>query len=174
MAPTKNLEPPPPDLRIRRALEADANCIREIYNWYILNAITTFETAEITLDEMKQRIGEKLDKYDWLVGEFDRKVVGYAYYGPFRPRAAYAHTAESTVYVSRDNTGRGFGKRIYCELIRSARGKGFREVIGVIALPNPASIALHRSLGFREAGVLRAVGNKFGKYIDVALWQRSA
>ena len=162
------------DLHVRRALAADADRITEIYNWYVLNTIITFETAAVSPNEMTQRIQEKLDKYDWLVGEVNQGIAGYAYYGSFRPRAAYGHTVESTVYLSQDNTGNGFGRRIYSALIQSATDKGFRELIGVIALPNPASIALHRTLGFREAGVLRGVGHKFDKYVDVALWQRSS
>lgn len=161
------------NLRIRLASEADAERIGEIYNWYVSNTIITFETAEVSPAEMKRRIHEKLNRYDWIVGEFRRRIVGYAYYGPFRPRAAYGHTVESTVYLSRDSTGKGLGRQIYSALIQSAADRGFREVIGVIALPNPASIALHQALGFREAGTLRAVGHKFNKYVDVSLWQRS-
>jgi L-amino acid N-acyltransferase YncA len=162
------------DLYIRRALEADANRITEIYNWYVLNTIITFETASVSPNEMTERIQERIDNYDWLVGEVNHRIVGYAYYGSFRPRAAYGHTVESTVYLSQESIGNGFGRRIYSALIQSATEKGFREVVGVIALPNPASIALHQALGFREAGVLRGVGHKFGKYVDVALWQRSS
>jgi L-amino acid N-acyltransferase YncA len=162
------------DLHIRRALETDAAQVAEIYNWYVLNTIITFETAPVSVEEMRERIHEKLVRYDWLVGEANHQIVGYAYYGSFRPRAAYGHTVESTVYLSRKNTGKGFGKRLYSALIESAMKKEFREVIGVIALPNPASIALHQALGFHEAGVLRGVGHKFGKYVDVGLWQRSS
>jgi len=161
------------DLHIRRASEADADRIAGIYNWYVLNTIITFETAGVSPNEMRQRIHEKLMQFDWVVGESNHQIVGYAYYGSFRPRAAYGHTVESTVYLAQESTGKGFGKRLYSALIESATKKGFRELIGVIALPNPASLALHQALGFREAGLLRGVGHKFGEYVDVALWQRS-
>jgi L-amino acid N-acyltransferase YncA len=161
------------DLYIRRASEADADRIAEIYNWYVLNTVITFETSAVSPQEMRERIREKLTQFDWVVGEFNHQIVGYAYYGSFRHRAAYSHTVESTVYLARESTGKGFGKRLYSALIESASKKGFREVIGVIALPNPASLALHQALGFREAGFLRGVGHKFGEYVDVALWQRS-
>jgi L-amino acid N-acyltransferase YncA len=163
------------DLHIRRATENDAERIAEIYNWYILNAAVTFETAPVDAAEITRRIQEKLVKHDWLVGEVvgasNRHVVGYAYYGSFRPRGAYSHTVESTVYLAREHAGKGFGKALYSALIASVERKGFREVIGVIALPNPASIALHRNLGFQEVGVLRRVGLKFARYIDVGIWQ---
>jgi L-amino acid N-acyltransferase YncA len=161
------------DLSIRRASESDAERISEIYNWYVLNTIITFETVAVSTREMEQRIKEKVANYDWIVGELNDQIVGYAYYGSFRPRAAYGHTVESTVYLSQSSIGKGFGKSLYSALIRSANENGYRELIGVIALPNPASLALHMTLGFREIGILRGVGQKFGQYVDVALWQRS-
>lgn len=160
-------------LTIRRATEEDTKEICRIYNSYVRNSIVTFETTLVEASEMEERIKEKLTKYDWIVGELNRHVVGYAYYGSFRPRAAYRHTVETTIYLSEENTGRGFGKALYAALIRSASEKGFRELIGVIALPNPGSVRLHKSLGFQEVGILREVGHKFGKYVDVSLWQRS-
>jgi L-amino acid N-acyltransferase YncA len=161
------------DLTIRKACEEDAQIVSEIYNWYVLNTAVTFETEAVEIAEIKRRIREKLATHDWLVAEINQQIVGYAYYRSFRPRAAYGHTVESTIYLSANSVGKGFGRALYDALVRSARERGFRELIGVIALPNPGSVALHSSLGFREVGVLRAVGNKFGKYVDVALWQRS-
>src|SRR5262249_28056173 len=145
------------DMIIRQATEGDAAKMLEIYNWYIGNTIVTFETTVVRTPEMVARIREKLGAYDWLIGEVDGRVIGYGYYGYFRPRSAYAHTVESTVYLSPDCTGKGYGKALYAELIKSAKARGFRELIGVIALPNPASIALHKTLGFSEAGLPKNV-----------------
>jgi len=161
------------DVTIRRATENDAVRLGEIYNWYVANTFVTFETDIVPTDEMRRRIREKLESYDWIVGEEGREIVGFAYYGPFRARGAYFRTIESTIYLSQDSKGKGIGKKLYSALIDSASEKGFRELIGVIALPNPASIALHAGLGFSEAGILRRVGHKFDTYHDVALWQRS-
>jgi L-amino acid N-acyltransferase YncA len=161
------------NVTIRRATADDAVRLAEIYNWYVANTFVTFETEIVPADEMRQRIREKLESYDWIVGEDGQKIVGYAYYGPFRARRAYFRTIESTIYLSQDSKGKGIGKKIYSALIDLASEKGFRELIGVIALPNPASIALHAGLGFSEAGILRRVGYKFSEYYDVALWQRS-
>lgn len=157
---------------IRRAELCDAQNITEIYNGYILNTTATFETEAVDEPEMRRRILEKLTNHDWLVAEVRGRIVGYAYYGPFRPRPAYAQTAESTIYLSGGNVGKGLGTLLYSQLIDSAAEKGFRELIGVIALPNAASVRLHGKLGFREVGRLEGVGRKFGSYIDVALWQR--
>ena len=161
-------------MNIRRATATDAERIAEIYNWYVLNTVITFETTVVTPSDMRQRIQEHLETYDWLVGESHQQIVGYAYYGSFRTRAAYNHTVESTVYLSQEATGKGFGTSLYSALLESATRNGFREMIGVIALPNPASIALHRTMGLHEVGVLRGVGYKFGQHVDVGLWQRSS
>ena len=161
------------DVTIRRATEGDAARLGEIYNWYVANTFVTFETEAVPVNEMRRRIREKLASYEWIVGELNHEIAGYAYYGPFRARGAYFRTIESTIYLSQDSKGKGIGKKLYSALIDSASEKGFRELIGVIALPNPASIALHAGLGFHEAGVLQRVGYKFGTYHDVALWQRS-
>jgi phosphinothricin acetyltransferase len=158
-------------MQIRRATAGDAERIAEIYNWYILNTVVTFETDAISTQEMTTRMQEKLAGHDWLVGEVDREVIGYACYGPFRPRAAYNHTVESTIYLSHEKTGQGLGRALYGRLIESIKGQGFREVIGVVSLPNPESVAFHRAMGFAEAGVLKRVGYKFERYIDVSFWQ---
>lgn len=160
-------------MKIRQIQDEDIVRITEIYNWYILNTTVTFETEVISPPVMKKRVQEKVEKYDWLVGELDQKVIGYAYYGSFRSRPAYNHTVELTIYLAQESVGKGFGKPLYGELIQSAEKRGFRELIGIIALPNPGSTALHQKLGFEEVGVLKRVGHKFDRYIDVGIWQKS-
>jgi L-amino acid N-acyltransferase YncA len=93
--------------------------------------------------------------------------------GNVRPRPAYSHTVEATIYLAQDQTGKGFGKALYSELIHSAKAQNFREIMGVIALPNAGSVTLHQSCRFEEAGVLKKAGYKFEKYIDVGIWQLS-
>lgn len=160
-------------MNIRQVKDDDIARITEIYNWYILNTTITFETEAISLLEMKRRVQDKIANYDWLVGEFNQEIIGYAYYGSFRSRPAYNHTVELTVYLAQESVGKGFGKSLYSELIQSAEEHGFRELIGVIALPNPKSTMLHQKLGFEEIGVLKKVGYKFDEYIDVGIWQKS-
>lgn len=158
---------------IRPATLVDAPAITEIYNWYISNTIISFELTPVSVDEMKTRIQDKLEHYDWLVGEIDDEIIGYAYYGAFRPREAYQHSVESTIYIAHKCTGRGYGKLLFKSLIESAKTHGFREMIGIIALPNPASVALHEALGFNAVGVNKGIGFKFERYIDVGMWQLS-
>lgn len=160
-------------MKIRQVENKDIEKITNIYNWYILNTIITFELVAIAPQEMAQRVQEKLKRHNWLVGEVDQDIVGYAYYGAFRPRPAYNHTIEATIYLAQDQTGKGFGKALYSELIHSAKAQNFREIMGVIALPNAGSVKLHQSCGFEEAGVLKRAGYKFEKYIDVGIWQLS-
>jgi L-amino acid N-acyltransferase YncA len=160
-------------MNIRNAAIDDAQAIVDIYNWYIDNTTITFETEAVTVEAMRSRIGEKLSTHDWLVGEENGAITGFAYYGSFRPRAAYRHTVESTIYLTREAKGKGFGKLLYARLIESAQSHGFREVVGVIALPNPESVRLHERMGFIKVGILRNIGFKFGNYIDVGIWQKS-
>jgi L-amino acid N-acyltransferase YncA len=160
-------------MNIRKAIDTDCRAIAEIYNYYIANTIISFETSPVSLENMEKRIKEKLAKYDWLVGEVDEKIIGYAYYGAYKERAAYDRTIESTIYVDHGHVGRGYGRRLYQHLIESAADHGFCEMIGLIALPNPGSTELHAKMGFIEAGVLKNVGYKFDRFIDVGLWQKS-
>ncbi|MDP4277000.1 MAG: N-acetyltransferase family protein [Bacteroidota bacterium] len=160
-------------MKIRRAEISDAAAIVELYNWYIVNTSITFETEPISVEEMKMRMEEKLDNYDWLVAEIDDVLVGYAYYGSFRSRAAYQHTVESTIYLSREFKGQGIGSRLYKELIDSAKNKKYREMLAVIAIPNPESISFHKKMGFLEVGVMKKIGYKFNCYVDVSFLQKS-
>ena len=158
---------------IRQAIPEDAAAILHIYNWYIKNTIITFETEPVTVEDMQNRITGVLLKYDWLVAEIDNQVVGYSYYGQFRTRVAYNHTVETAIYFSKDYSGKGLGKKIYEQLFESAQSKGYRELIGVISIPNPESISFHLKNGFVEAGLLKNVGLKFGKYLDVVFMQKT-
>src|SRR5262245_4928073 len=104
---------------IRRAEPCDAQAFCEIYNWYISNTIVTFETEAIDPSEMRHRILEKLTLHDWLVAEASGRIIGYAYYGIFRPRPAYAQTVESTIYLSEGAGGKGIGTVLYSALVQS-------------------------------------------------------
>lgn len=160
-------------MKIVRAGLHHAQPIADIYNYYIDNTVVTFETERIPEDEMRQRIEDKLNKYNWLVGENNGQVIGYAYYGQFRGRCAYDATVESSIYIDYRHTGKGYGKQLYQAIIDDARNRGFREMIGGVSLPNEGSVALHEKLGFEKAGHFKNVGLKFDKWIDVGFWQKS-
>ncbi|MBI4927323.1 MAG: N-acetyltransferase family protein [Anaerolineae bacterium] len=163
----------PSPLTIRTATGADAVAFCAIYNPYVRNTTISFETQPVDEAEMRRRIQEKQQRHAWLAAEVDGQIAGYAYYGPFRPRPAYDHTVESAIYIAGHQAGKGYGRLLYTALIDSAYLRGYREMIAVIALPNPASLALHLALGFREVGVLQHVGRKFDCDVDVCLWQKS-
>lgn len=155
-----------------RACEAaDAPRICEIYNHYVLETVVSFEEIPVTETDMAGRIERVTAHHPWLVWEEDGQIVGYAYAGPWNARAAYLHTAESTIYLAPDFTGRGIGSELYAALVTELRRRQFHCVIGAIALPNPASVALHEKLGFSKIGAVREMGFKHDRWIDVGYWQ---
>lgn len=156
---------------IRAVKLEDANEIAEIYNYYILNSCVTFEEIPVSIEEMSQRIQSAPSKFPWLVYEKDKKIIGYAYASVWKPRSAYKHTVECTVYLKTEVTKNGIGSLLYKELITQLTDLGFHAVIGGISLPNEASIALHEKFGFEKIAQFKEVGYKFKKWIDVGYWE---
>lgn len=156
---------------LRQVTPEDARAIREIYNHYILNSVITFEETPVDTGEMRRRIATVIPDMPWLVYEADQKVAGYAYAVPWKGRSAYRHSAEITVYLNPSQFKKGLGTLLYTELIARLRHKGFHALMGGIALPNAASIALHEKLGFQKVAHFKEVGYKFNRWIDVAYWQ---
>ncbi len=159
-------------ISMRNAVATDAAQIASIYNYYISNTIITFEVNEITAATIVARLHHvTADGFPWIVLEKEKTLLGYAYATKFRDREAYRYTAESTVYLDPGQTGRGYGAMLYRELLDRLKHMGIHVVIGVVSLPNPASVRLHESLGFEQTAHLRQVGFKFGQWIDVGDWQ---
>jgi phosphinothricin acetyltransferase len=107
----------------------------------------------------------------WLVAERDGRVVGYAYGGPHRERAAYNWTVEVSAYVDRNAHRTGLGRLLYTELFDRLRSMGFRLLVAGITLPNEASVAIHEAIGFEPVGVYKNIGFKNGQWWDVGWWQ---
>ena len=156
---------------IRPATAQDAAALAAIYNYYIAETIVTFEEDTIDAAEMATRIAEVTAKFPWLVWEQGGKVLGYAYASTWKSRCAYRNSVESTVYLRQDMGGRGMGFPLYTELLRLLQAQGLHAAIGGIALPNPASVALHEKCGFQKVGEFIEVGHKFGQWINVGYWQ---
>ena len=156
---------------IRPASSTDAAAVAAIYNHYVAGTTITFEEQEVTVAEMTRRIAEVGAKLPWLVFEQDGAVLGYAYATPWRARSAYRFSVESTVYVASGRGGKGIGSALYSSLIGALRERGLQVVIGGIAQPNPASVALHERLGFEKVAHFRRVGRKFDQWIDVGYWE---
>ncbi len=160
---------PSNEVTIRLADPArDADAIAAIYRPAIETTIASFEAVAPSADEMSQRIGAILRRTPWLVATDASGVIGYAYAGPHLERAGYRWSVNISVYVADGNQGRGLGRRLYDDLIPRLRRQGFVNAYAGIALPNPASVALHESIGMRRIGVYERVGHKFGAWHDVA------
>ncbi len=162
-------------LQVREAAAEHVARIAGIYRHHVLTGTATFELVPPTVEEMEARRAAVRDKgFPWLVAELDDGVVGYAYATVYRPRPAYAWTVEDSIYLDPAATGRGIGRVLLGELLSRCEAIGLRQMIAVIGdSANTASIALHRRLGFADGGVQRAVGLKFGRWLDTVTMQRA-
>lgn len=161
------------DLDIRPADARDAGDIAALYNRFVADSIATFELDPVPESEMRIRIADVQARgLPWLLARHGDALCGYAYAGAWRARAGYRQTVESSIYLAPEAIGRGFGRRLYTTLIERLRDCDVHTVIGGIALPNAASVALHERMGFVQVAHFREVGIKFGQRIDVGYWQR--
>ena len=164
---------PPPGVRVRPAVEPDTAALASIYNHYIRHTLVTFEEEDVSAATMAERVRDVVASgLPYLVAETNGEVVGYAYASKWKPRYGYRFSAEVSVYLAPDQTGRGYGRLLYEHLLPELEARGFRTAVGGIALPNEASIALHESLGFEKVAEFREIGIKFGEWTNVGYWQR--
>lgn len=159
-------------IRIRPATEADARSLLDIYRPFVESSVISFETVVPDVDEFVERIRKSLHGWQWLVAEKDGQCIGYAYGSSHRERAAYRWSVEVSAYVRSDQHRKGIGRSLYSKLFDDLTQIGFCNAYAGITLPNEASVALHRSVGFELVGTFGAVGRKFGKWHDVAWFQR--
>jgi phosphinothricin acetyltransferase len=163
------------DLLVDHAADTDLPDIAAIYGHHVLAGTGTFESAPPSIEEMGVRRNAGLaGGYTWLAARDATGVLGFAYYGPFRPRSAYHWTVEDSVYVRDDARGQGVGAALLTALLAEAEAAGFRQMFALIGdSANAGSIGLHAGLGFAHAGIMRAAGLKFGRWLDVVIMQRS-
>ncbi|BBP95860.1 N-acetyltransferase [Burkholderia sp. SFA1] len=164
-----------PRLIVRDAASGDFDAIARIYSHYVEHALATFEETAPSADDMRARHAAiAAAGLPYLVAELDGAVAGYAYASAYRPRSAYRHTIEDSVYVADGHGGRGIGLALMQSLIERCERGPWRQMIAVIGNSgNAASIALHARLGFEHVGVLRRVGFKHGRWVDSVLMQRA-
>ena len=162
--------------RVRSAVAADLPALTDIYNHYVANTTITFDLVPFTPDGRRAW----LDAHSTggphrllVAADADGTLVGYATSSRWRPKAAYDTTVESSVYCRADAVGRGIGSLLYGALFDALATEDVHRVVAGVSLPNPASIALHKRCGFREVGVFTHVGRKFGKYWDVAWFEKA-
>jgi len=159
---------------VRPAREADAATLAAIYGDAVLHGFGTFEEEPPSAADMDARRRAVQDRgLPYLVAERAGQVLGFAYAGPFRPRAAYRYTLEDSVYVSPDAKGQGVGRTMLEAVIAACEALGVRQLMAVIGdSGNSGSIALHRALGFEQTGVGRSVGFKHGRWVDIVHMQK--
>lgn len=162
------------NLEIRMARRADLPQLTEIYNYYVVNTAITFDLQPLTVEERTGWFDEHAEtgRYRLVVAEQNGRVIGYASTSQFRTRAAYDTTAETSIYCAPDVVGRGVGSALYRRLFELIRSEDINRVAAGITLPNEASVALHKSFGFVLVGVFTQNGRKFGRYWDVAWFER--
>lgn len=161
-------------LLIRACLPEDIPTLTGLYAWHIKNGTGTFELDAPDSRQMAARLQQVNHQgWSWLVAERAGEVIGYACAQPFRPRAAFRHCVEDSVYVAPDCQRQGIGRLLLAELIAQCEARGATQMIAVIGdAANAGSICLHRALGFELAGQLPGVGWKFERWLDVVLMQR--
>jgi phosphinothricin acetyltransferase len=137
----------------------------------VRDTVVTFEEIPVSADEMARRIEDIGARFPWLVWEDGGTVVGYAYASAWKSRSAYRFAVESTIYLTTSRHRSGIGTKLYGALLAELKSRGFHTAVGGIALPNPASIALHEKLGFTKIGQFVEVGRKLGRWVDVGYWQ---
>lgn len=158
---------------IRDATPEDGAACAAIYAPYVADTAITFEYEPPTPAEMAERIAAAQRRHAWLVAEDDGRVVGYAYGGQYKERAAYRWACEVSVYLEAGRRRSGTGRALYEALFARLVARGFRTAIAGMTLPNPASEGLHRALGFEPIGVYRGIGWKHGRWHDVAWTQKA-
>jgi len=159
-------------MQIRRATINDLAAITEIYNDAILKTVATFDTQPKTPDEQEIWFKSHGPKYPIIVGEVDSTIIGWTSLSPYSDRCAYSDTAEISVYIAEEYRGRRFGRILLEKTVQLGQDAGLHVLIARIAEGNEKSVHLFQSLGFTHVGVLKEVGRKFGKLLDVYLMQK--
>ena len=158
---------------IRPAADHDAAAVAAIYAPYVEHTAISFEEQAPSPGDMAARIAKCRARWQWLAAELDGAVVGFAYGSQHRERAAYRWSVEVSAYVSRDHHRKGIGRALYDALFADLADKGFCNAFAGITLPNDPSVKLHTSMGFEPIGTFRSIGWKFGRWHDVAWFQRT-
>jgi len=165
-------------ITLRLATIADAEQIREIYNYEVLNTPATFDLVPRSLADQQQWLADRSGAFATIVAvdaaqeSKGQSIVGFGALSPYKERAAYRTSVENSVYVRRDRHGEGIGRLLLTELLATAARSGFHTVFARINAASEASVALHRACGYEPVGIEREVGRKFGRWHDVAVMHR--
>jgi phosphinothricin acetyltransferase len=159
---------------LRPSRDEDVPDVAAIYAHHVRHGLASFEEVPPDTAEIARRRVDVVDRgLPYLVAEAAGRVLGYAYAAPFRTRSAYRYSLEDSIYIAPDATGRGIGRALLGDLLARSAALGYRQMVAVIGdSGNAASINLHARLGFRQVGLLQAVGFKHGRWVDSVLMQR--
>jgi L-amino acid N-acyltransferase YncA len=158
-------------VHIRLATQGDGVAVAAIYRPVVADTAISFETTLPDGGEMARRITETMESYPWLVCDVDGRTAGYAYASRHRVRGAYQWSVDTSVYIGEEHRRRNIGRGLYASLFAILAAQGYFNAFAGIALPNPASVALHEAMGFEPIGVYRRVGYKLDRWHDVGWWQ---
>lgn len=163
------------DVTIRLAERADLPALLEIYNHYVLNTHITFDVEPRTLAQRETWFAhfKATGRYQCFVATSERGAIGWASSHAFKDRAAYDTSVETSIYLAPGSGGKGIGRKLYSALLDALAREDVHRAFGGIAQPNDSSVALHRSLGFTHVGTYQEVGRKFGRFWDVAWYQKT-
>lgn len=156
---------------IRPVQVDDVQQLLNIYNYYVLNTAVTFDIEALSIENFRDKVNHINADYPYIVFEENNEILGYAYGSRFRPKPAYNYVVESTVYVKHTAHGKQIGTKLYAELLRLLKNTNLHTVLGVLTIPNEASIKLHDKFGFKQVAELKEVGLKFGKWQNIGIWQ---
>ncbi|SFZ92891.1 phosphinothricin acetyltransferase [Flaviramulus basaltis] len=156
---------------IRNVHIEDAQQLVDIYNYYVLNTIVTFDDVPFTNEDFNEKINTISKSFPFIVFEEDDKILGYAYANKWREKPAYKQTVESTVYLHHEAQGKQIGTKLYTELLAELKNQNYHVIVGGLTLPNDASVKLHEKFGFKQVAHFKEVGFKFNKWLDVGFWQ---
>jgi phosphinothricin acetyltransferase len=161
-------------LEVRPAIAGDLTALNDIYNQYVAETHFTFDVEPMTADARREWFThyDGSGRYRVMVADSEGVVVGYASSGRFRPKPAYETSIETSIYLAPDSIGRGAGSRLYAALFKALEGEDVHRAYAGIALPNPASIGLHERFGFKRVAHFTEQGRKFGRYWDVAWYEK--
>jgi len=158
-------------MNIRKATFDDACIICDIYNYYIENTAVTFETVPISKIEMQKRMEEVITGHLFYVGEINGKIIGYYYTHRWNNRFAYATTAEESIYLDKNEMGKGYGTQLFEHLLDHVDKNKTHVLIAGICIPNEVSVRLHEKFGFMQISCMKEIGRKFDQWRDVGHWQ---
>jgi phosphinothricin acetyltransferase len=161
-------------VHVRPASEGDLEAINDIYNHYVLESHYTFDDEPLTMETRREWFSHyaPAGRYRVFVAEDGGEVIGYAASSRYRPKPGYLTSVETSIYLAPDAIGKGAGTRLYETLFRSIEGEDLHRALAGIALPNPESIALHETFGFKRVALYSEQGRKFGRYWDVAWFEK--